>query len=160
MNTDNYLEADRADFGAYIDAQLRGWADPQRAEAERWLRQHPGMSARDWKGKGCDAPAPAEAHEAEWSSLDPIEVRERATTTVARLLTRSTRQAAGRDLSLIWNPLARKYRLRLAGEEGRDAPRQDGGDGGVAATAYGAAEGRGTGASEPEGGEKDNRAGS
>lgn len=149
MNTDNYLEADRTDFDAYIAGQLRGWTDPNRGEVEAFLRAHPGSSVRDWKGKGHEAPAPASEDEAAWASLDPNEVRDRATATVARLLTRNIRQAAGRDPSLIWNPLARKYRLRLASEEARDGPEQDGGAGRAAATPYGAAEARETGALDP-----------
>lgn len=140
MNNEQYLEADRADFDAYVASQLNGWTDPLRAEVEGFLRAYPGSSVRDWKGKGCDAPMPAQADEAAWLDLDPNEVRHRAIATVARLLTRNIRQAAGRDPSLIWNPLARKYRLRLASEDGRADAGQGEGTGRDAATPYGSPE--------------------
>lgn len=119
-----YLEADRADFDAYIAGQLRGRSGPEREEVEGFLRAHPGSAARDWKGKGCEAPALDQADEAPWFDLREADVRALATATVARLLPRNVRQAAGRDASLIWNPLARKYRLRLDAEKACAAPVQ------------------------------------
>jgi len=105
--------ADLADFEAYIAHQLRGWGEVERADLEAYLRRFPGHSVGDWKAKGLTCPLDAEPHAKPWWKLKPAEVREAGTRTIARDLPRNVRQAAGRDPGLIWNPLARKYRLRL-----------------------------------------------
>jgi len=105
--------ADLADFEEYIAYQLRGWGEVERAELESYLRRIPGHSVADWKAKGLTHPLDGEPHEKPWWKLKPEEVREEATRTISRDLPRNIRQAASRDPGLIWNPLARKYRLRL-----------------------------------------------
>jgi hypothetical protein len=105
--------ADLDDFEQYIAHQLRGWADEERADLEAYLRRFPGHSVADWKAKGPTGPLDAEPYEPIWSKLEAAVVREVGTRTVARDLPRNYRQAAARDPGLIWNPLARKYRLRL-----------------------------------------------
>lgn len=105
--------ADIVDFEAYVARQTRGWAEPVRTQLEAFLRAAPGLSVADWKGKGLSAPLDAAPRETPWARLKLAEMREEATSTIARDLPRNVRQAAGRDPGLIWNPLARKYRLRL-----------------------------------------------
>lgn len=105
--------ADLADFEQYISNQLQGWAETVRPDLEAYLRRFPGHSVADWKAKGPTSPLDAAPYEARWSKLPIAEVRQAATRTIARDLPRNVRQAAARDLDLIWNPLARKYRVRL-----------------------------------------------
>lgn len=50
-----------------------------------------------------------------WHALDPAQVRYRATTTPAVLLTKGERQAAARDPGLEWDETKRTYRPRRAG---------------------------------------------
>lgn len=104
MNFNTNDEADR-------DASQ--WPEPERSELARFLRSNPGMTVRDWKGKGPTLPHDAAPGEAHWAKLSASEVRDAAANAFARDLPRNVRQAAGRDPALIWNPLARKYRRRL-----------------------------------------------
>jgi hypothetical protein len=96
---------------------------------ERYLAANPAMTARDFEGKG---PTPFNPFDKcrespdGWRTLDRRLVREAATTTPARFLTRRYRIAAARDPALIWDPASLLYRLR---NEGAPAPREasDGG---------------------------------
>jgi hypothetical protein len=112
-----------ADFEQYIAYQLQGWAETERPDLEAYLRRFPGHSVADWKAKGPTSPLDAAPYDTPWSKLPVAEVHEAATRTIARDLPRNVRQAAARDRSLIWNLLARKYRLRLPG----DPPHEGGG---------------------------------
>lgn len=106
-------DADLADFKAFID-DLTGWrSEPDRSDLARFLRANPGMTVRDWKGKGPSTPLDAERWEKPWNRLKSAEVRAEAVLWFARELPRNLRQAAARDPGLIWNTMARKYRLRL-----------------------------------------------
>jgi hypothetical protein len=145
------VEADRADFETYIAAELRGRSGTERTEAEAFLRANPGMSVRDWKGKGFPMSL-GEPDQEDWSDLDPDQVREAATRQPARLLARNVRQAAGRDPSLVWNPLARRYRRRVAGEERCGGLGQGGDTGPNGSAPYGTAERRETDARAPTSG--------
>lgn len=105
--------SDLADFEAHI-ARLAGWrSEPDRSDLARFLRANPGKTVRDWKGKGPSTPPEPQRWEQSWSRLKATEVRQSAVSAFARDLPHNVRQAAARDPGLIWNPLARKYRLRL-----------------------------------------------
>lgn len=83
----------------------------------RYLASNPGMTAREFKGKGFDAYNPFDKDhvregEKPWHKLDPSEVRQIARGTKARYLTKGQRQAAARDSGLIWNPATLAYCLR------------------------------------------------
>ncbi len=106
-------QADKDDFEEHIITQLGNRTGDDRAEIEAYLRRFPGHTVADWKAKGLPHPFDAEPSEKAWSKLKTVEVRQAATRTIARNLPRNIRQAASRDRGLIWNPLARKYRLRL-----------------------------------------------
>lgn len=86
---------------------------PDFADLPDYLRANPGHTVRDFKGKGPVVPDEAEFGETSWDKLKAAEVRATAIDASARDLPRNVRQAAARDPSLIWNPLARKYRVRL-----------------------------------------------
>jgi hypothetical protein len=117
--------ADLADREAFIERLCSWHSEPDRSHLARFLRANPGMTVRDWKGKGPVVPAEPVLGEKPWHRLKPEQVRHDAIRATARDLPRNVRQAAARDPGLIWNPLARKYRLRLpsepAGEEGKGA---------------------------------------
>lgn len=104
---------DLDDFEAFIAEALRGRTGTERAEVERYLRDHPGEDIRDWKGK-CDRwhLPQAKPEEQPWETLSLAHVRALATRELARRLPRNIRQAAARDPCLIWNELARRYRLK------------------------------------------------
>lgn len=104
---------DVADRDAHIARVASQWPEPERSELSGFLRANPGMTVRDWKGKGPSIPIDARPGEAAWPKLPIQAVREAAASAVARDLPCNVRQAAARDPALIWNPLARKYRLRL-----------------------------------------------
>lgn len=108
--------ANLADFEAFIAAQIAHMHDPDRSDFERYLRAHPGHSMRDWKGKSAPFLPPATVDERPWSTLKPVMVREMATSALACHLPHNVRQAAAHDPELVWNPLARKYRLRQPGD--------------------------------------------
>lgn len=101
------------DFKRHIASLLAGRSEPDRSDLERYLRANPGMTVRDWKGKGPATPLEAEQWDKPWHKLATSEVRREATSAFARELPQNARQAAARDRGLIWNELARKYRLRL-----------------------------------------------
>lgn len=107
---------DLADREAFICRVVSGYAEPDRGELAAYLRANPGQTARDWKGKGPSLPFDEERGEAPWSKLKADDVRPIAIAASARDLPQNIRQAAARDPALIWNPLARKYRLRLASD--------------------------------------------
>jgi hypothetical protein len=110
-------EADLADFEAFIAAQTDHMREPDRSDCHSYLRAHPGHSIRDWKGKSASCLLPgATRDEKPWQSLKPVVVREAATSDLARHLPHNVRQAAAHDPELVWNPLARKYRLRQPGD--------------------------------------------
>ena len=88
-------------------------SQPDFADLPDYLRRNPGHTVRDYKGKGPVVPSAAEPREKHWQKLRADEVRAAAAAQSARDLPRNVRQAASRDPGLIWNPLARKYRLRL-----------------------------------------------
>lgn len=95
----------------------------ERDALAHYLASNPGMTSRDWKGKGFDAFNPFDKDhvredEKPWHELDPTEVRQIATATKARYLTKGQRQAAARDPGLIWDPIGLAYCLRP------DAPRR------------------------------------
>lgn len=92
----------------------------ERDALARYLASNPGMTAREWKGKGFDAFNPFDKHyvregEKPWHELDPAEVRQIAIGTKARYLTKGQRQAAGRDPSLYFDPISLAYCLRSDG---------------------------------------------
>ena len=101
------------DFEAHIASLIAGKSEPDRSELERFLRANPGNTVRDWKGTGPSTPVDAERWEMPWNRLKAAEVRAEAVLWFARELARNVRQAAARDPQLSWNPLARKYRVRL-----------------------------------------------
>lgn len=104
---------DIADFDAHIASLTAGRTEPDRSELERFLRANPGMTVGDWKGSGPITPADAERWEKPWSRLKADEVATEAVRRFARELPQNLRQAAARHPGLIWNALARKYRVRL-----------------------------------------------
>lgn len=106
-------QTDVADFEQHIAALTAGRSEPDRSDLERYLRANPGMTVRDWKGKGPSVPLDADNWDKPWHKLATSEVRREATIAFARELPQNVRQAAARDRGLIWNDLARKYRLRL-----------------------------------------------
>ena len=108
--------ADLDDFEAYIARQVRGREGDERADLEAYLRTYPGRSVADWKGRALTAPVDALPWEKPWHKLNPAEVRDAATRSLARDLPLNIRKAAGRDPGLIWNDYARKYRARLASD--------------------------------------------
>jgi len=113
---------DITDFEAHIAFLLSGRVEPDRSELERFLRANPGLTVGDWKGSGPVVPADAQRWEKPWRLLPSDAVKEEAARHFARELPRNLRQAAARDPGLIWNPLARKYRLRTPADppaEGR-----------------------------------------
>lgn len=109
-------DLNRADFEAFIAAQIADWPERQRADLARYLRNNPGNTVRGWKGKPSPHPVWPAAGERPWDKLRATDVRAAATTIPASLLPHNIRQAAARDPALVWNPLARKYRLRQPGE--------------------------------------------
>jgi hypothetical protein len=106
---------DSADFEEFIAAQLGGRTGEERADLERYLRALPGATVREWKGKGdlwhLSGPEPDQRP---WHKLKAREVRALATRNPARTLPHNVRQSAARDPGLVWNPLARRYRLRAS----------------------------------------------
>lgn len=104
---------DIEDFEMHIARLIRGRPDDEGEELRTFLLANPGMTVRDWKGKGPSVPFDAEPGEKLWHRLKRAEVRDAATRAFARELPRNLRQAAARDPGLIWNHLARKYRKRL-----------------------------------------------
>ena len=114
------LPGDVADLEDYIARLVSGRAEPDRSNLEGYLRLHPGHTLRDWKGKGPTLPPETDPKEKPWRSLSREEVRAAAVATSARDLPRNVRQAAARDNGLVWNPLARKYRLRRHDDPPRD----------------------------------------
>lgn len=111
--TPAFGQNDIADFDQHIAALTAGRSEPDRSDLERFLRANPGMTVRDWKGTGPSVPLEAEAWDKPWHRLKADEVRRDAVRSFARELPQNLRQAAARDTGLIWNELARKYRLRL-----------------------------------------------
>ena len=106
-------------------------------ELERYLAANPGMTTRDYKGKGFNEFAPFEKdfvrpNEEPWQSLDREEVRRQATSGKARYLPRNVRQAASRDPGLEWDAQALAYRLRSVAPYGLSPGREAGnaGEGG------------------------------
>jgi hypothetical protein len=77
-----------------------------------------------------------------WHALDPAQVRYRATTTPAVLLTKGERQAAARDPGLEWDETKRTYRPRRVGSSpprlatGGDVERGAGGSKGSRSPAF------------------------
>lgn len=110
--TPAFHQNDYDDFETHIASLLSGRSEPDRSELERFLRANPGMTVGDWKGKGPIIPADAEGWEKPWHRLPLVQVREEAVRHFARELPCNFRQAAARHPGLIWNPLARKYRVR------------------------------------------------
>lgn len=114
---------DLADLEAHIARVVAGRAsDPDYAGLADYLRANPGHTVRDYKGLGPSVPPDPRPWEKAWHKVTAEEVRTAAPAASARDLPRNVRQAAARDPGLIWNPLARKYRLRLPSDppaEGR-----------------------------------------
>lgn len=107
-----YSANDIADFEAHISRLLAGRCEEDRRSLNSFLRANPGMTVRDWKGKGPVVPPDPASWEKSWRQVK-AQARREAVNQFARELPRNLRQAAARDPALIWNPLARKYRLRL-----------------------------------------------
>lgn len=108
--------ADRADFEGYIAQCLDGRTGDERAELERYLRANPGSTVRDWSDgyprQLCEIEVD---HHAPASGRARIAyVREKATRSLAHTLPLDIRREAARDTALVWNPLARRYRARVA----------------------------------------------
>lgn len=119
MNTDltlAYGHNDIDDFEQHIASLLKGRPEPDRSELEAFLRAHPGMTVRDWKGLGPSIPLDAAEWDKPWHRLKSDDVKREAVKAFARELTRNLRQAAARHPDLIWNDLARKYRVRQHGD--------------------------------------------
>ncbi len=117
MNPSPVEQANLADLEEYITRQIDNMAEPDRSDFANYLRTHPGHSMRDWKGKSVGRfLCGAALGEKLWSTLKPLAVRQQATRELARQLPLNVRQAAARDPELVWNPLARKYRLRVPGD--------------------------------------------
>ena len=116
---------DIEDFEAHIASLLRGREGAERADLNHFLRANPGLTVRDWKGKGPSMPMDAEPWEKPWHRLPAAEVKAEAVRWFARELPRNLRQAAARHPGLIWNELGRKYRHRLPS----DPPPPEGGGG-------------------------------
>lgn len=81
---------------------------------DTYLAANPDKTARDFKGKGFDTFAPFDkdhvrSNEQPWHKLNPVAVRDAATTEKARFLTKGERQAAARDPGLIWDEATRSY---------------------------------------------------
>lgn len=115
MNTDltlAYGRNDIDDFEQHIASQVNGRAEPDRSELKAFLRRHPGMTVRDWKGLGPSIPLDAAEWEKPWRRLSSAEVKREAVRAFARELPRNLRQAAARHPDLMWNALGRKYRVR------------------------------------------------
>jgi hypothetical protein len=86
---------------------------------DAYLTANPDKSARDFKGKGFDTFAPFDkdhvlSNEQPWHKLNPVAVRDAATTEKARFLTKGERQAAARDPGLVWVEATRSYCRRVA----------------------------------------------
>ncbi len=116
---DTTLQSDQhdiADHEAYIVGQTAHMREPDRSDCRRYLRANPGHSIREWKGKPASYLSGAAVDDKPWQSLKPAEVRQMATSRLARDLPHNISQAAARDPALVWNPLARKYRLRQPGD--------------------------------------------
>ncbi len=117
MNTFDHLPADLADFEAFI-AMYGNKTGGEETDIQRWLRANPGHSYREGK-KG-------EPYSIRMDPIDPSApkagvararyVRDRATTYLAHTLHVDIRCEAARDPALVWNPLARRYRLRAVGD--------------------------------------------
>jgi hypothetical protein len=91
----------------------------ERAALAAYLAANPGMTVRDWKGKGFDPFHPFDKdhvgpNEEPWHALDSADVRKAATGRPARFLSKAERQAAARDTALIWDEASRSYRTRIA----------------------------------------------
>ena len=81
---------------------------------DAYLAANPDKTARDFKGKGFDTFHPFDKdhvgpNEQPWHKLNPVAVRDAATTEKARFLTKGERQAAARDPGLIWDEANRTY---------------------------------------------------
>jgi hypothetical protein len=126
---------------AYSETGVSPVPRPLADELSRYLAANPGMTARDFKGKGFTAFAPFDKHhvapnEKLWDALDPAEVRQAATGRPARFLSKSERQAAARDPALIWDEGSRSYRKRLASDPSPfSLPTEDDGEGAMKVTA-------------------------
>lgn len=118
MNANKFTsdQADLADFEAFIAGSIAHLREPDRSDCEGYLRAYPGKSIRDWKGKSAGYLLGREHDQKPWQSLKPGFVRDMATSRLARDLPHNVRQAAAHDPELVWNPLARKYRLRQPGD--------------------------------------------
>lgn len=131
----NKDQNDLADREAHIARVAAGRDfDPDYARLAEYLRANPGHTVRDYKGLGPSAPAEPRPWEKVWQKVTAEEVRAAALAATARDLPCNVRQAAARDPGLIWNPLARKYRLRLPSDplpgvkSSEMAPERTGGD--------------------------------
>lgn len=119
MNTKE--QNDLADRETHITRLVAGRdSDPDFEKLAEYLRNNPGHTVRDYKGTGPSVPPEPLPWEKPWHKLSAEEVRTAAVRASARELSRNIRQAAARDPGLIWNPLARKYRLRAAGDPPAD----------------------------------------
>lgn len=120
MTTQDYTShsaADLADFEAFI-AMYGSKTSSEETDLQRWLRANPGHSYREGK-KG-------EPYSIRMDPIDPSApkagiararyVRQCATTYLAHTLHVDIRREAAHDPALVWNPLARRYRLRAAGD--------------------------------------------
>ena len=110
------LPNDIADFEAHIAPLIQARWPEEREGFERFLRANPGMTVRDWKGKGPSLPLDPQPWEKPWHKLKPDEVATEAVRCFARELPHNLRLAAARHPDLVWNDYARKYRLRLPGD--------------------------------------------
>lgn len=117
MNYNDHLTADLADFEAYI-AMYGSKTNGEETDIQRWLRANPGHSYREGK-KG-------EPYSIRMDPIDPCApkagvararyVRQCATTYLAHTLHVDIRREAAHDPTLVWNPFARRYRLRTVGD--------------------------------------------
>ncbi|WP_294289096.1 hypothetical protein [uncultured Sphingomonas sp.] len=81
-----------------------------------YLAANPGKTVRDWKGKDWVAfdKFYVGSGEVPFDRLDRDQVRYQADGVPARFLPRNVRQAAGRDPGMVWDEVARAYRLAPA----------------------------------------------
>ncbi|GGE21904.1 hypothetical protein GCM10011529_30650 [Polymorphobacter glacialis] len=110
-------QADAADFDLFVQQQLGQRTGDERSEIERYLRANPGNDMRDWKHGSSRAVLNPNVTDSWMPDRGKAEyVRAIATSELARRLPQEVRQAASRDPNLTWSSIARRYRVRQAGE--------------------------------------------
>jgi hypothetical protein len=125
VRVEGFTPAEIMDWELFVQAQVRAAGQTTRLdEIESFMRANPGTDCEDfwdyqteryvtWDGRVVFCPlSPPDDDEVPWTHLDPALVRRLATSSLARRLPHNVRQAAGRDSTLLFNPLSRRHRLR------------------------------------------------